>query len=238
MLKKYKFYASLKSASLKTNTDFELYFLNSSVSHCVNNFSALFQSYQFEEKFATCSNYSLIQRNKIEITVLNIYFLFEWLKLIMEVYTKNVLTILGLITNLLIMGVIKNSVFHKTFNNAMYKHIFYNSMFNSILCFLNCFSLMNICIFAQSSFCSSIYKTNGAQYFKIIFIHFLGNSLRLCCNFSFILFSVSRFYILMAIKSKIVQTYEKFNLNFFYLIMFVSCSLWSMFQTCAESHFF
>ena len=89
---------------------------------------------------------------------------------------------------------------------------------------------MNICVLPKSSFCSSVYKTSGAQYFKIYILLFLGNSLRLCCNFSYTLFSISRFYKSTSTKSKLFPKFEKLNLKRFYFLMFVSCCLWSMFK--------
>ena len=103
-------------------------------------------------------------------------------------------------------------------------------MINISYCLINTFSLLNICIFPKSSFCSSIYKEYVSQYFKIIFQLFLGNSLRLCCNFSFILFSCSRFFISTFSKSNIFHLIKSLNLKLFYLIMFVVCLCWSMFK--------
>jgi hypothetical protein len=118
----------------------------------------------------------------------------------------------------------------KSFDNLMHKHIFFNAMFNFILCFINSFYQVNICVFTKSSFCSSVYKVPVVQYFKIIFILFLGNSVRLCCNFSFILFSLSRFYISTSAKTKFYNLFEKFNLRLFYVIMFALCSVWNIFK--------
>lgn len=103
-------------------------------------------------------------------------------------------------------------------------------MFNFIFCFINSFSLLNICIFAKNSFCSSVYKTSGAQYFKIIFILYLGNAIRLCCNFSFIFFVISRFYITNPTKAKIFLVIRKSNLKLFYYIMLGMCLIWSIFK--------
>jgi hypothetical protein len=164
------------------------------------------------------------------MSALDLYFIFEWLKLVIEVYNKEFFSIVGLISNTLIILVLKNKQFKRKFDNLMYKHIFYNSLFNLIFCFINSFSLINICIFQKSSFCSRFYKTQLAQYFKIIFALYLGNSIRLCCNFSFILFSLSRFFIITSKNWKLFSLIKKLNNNIFYLIMFILCSLWSMFK--------
>ena len=201
------------------------YLNNSSVNVCLKNFTAQFETCKFREKFSTCSNTSMAVK-----FVVDKFFFYQWLKLIVQVYAKTFLTSLGLITNLLIMLTLKNKKHKKTLDNVMYEHIFFNSMFNFMYCFIHLFSLFNLCIFSKSSFCSSVYKTQVVQYFKIIFILFLGNSLLLCSNFSFILFSVSRVCNLTSTKSKLFHKLKSLNLNLFYLIMFVMCSFWSMFK--------
>jgi len=169
--------------------------------------------------------------------VLEIFFLFEWLKLVIEVYGATFFSLLGLLTNLLIMLILKANVteknnlgFKKSFDNIMYKHIFFNPMFNFTLCLIKSFSIVNLCVFTKSSFCSSVYKEPTVQYFKIIFTLFVGNSIQLCSNFSFVLFSLSRFYISTSSRTKFYMLFEKLNLRLFYAIMFALCSLWSIFK--------
>jgi hypothetical protein len=149
---------------------------------------------------------------------------------VIEVYGKTFLSILGVITNLLILLILRNGKLKKSFGNIMYSHIFFNSIFNLIYCIFNGFSLINICVFPKSSFCSIYFKTNVAQYFKIVFVLFLGNSIRLCSNFSFIFLSLSRFYVSTSSKSKIFLKFEKLNLKIFYSIMLSISSLWSLFK--------
>ncbi len=234
LIKNYRIILVYSSKNFKISKYFQYYFKNNSAIRCIENYSFLFDSCRFEEKFNNCIRNSKYNFS-IEFDVLQYTFLFNWLKLIIEVYLKTFASIFGLITSILIIMVIKNtkgkSDSKNPLKNVMYEHIYFNSVFNFIFCLIQSFSLMNICIFPKSSFCSSIYKTVGAQYFKIIFTLFLGNTLRLCCNFSFISFSLSRFYISTSNKkSNFFNKFEKLNLKFYYSIMFVLCSLWSMFK--------
>ena len=209
--------------------DFGIFFRNSSVKHCMYNYKTRFRLCRFEENLKNC-NLTPPSHSTQFLTVIRVFFLFEWLKLVIEVYGKSLGCLLGLATNIVVMKVLKNRKFKKTFNNVMYKHIFSNAFFNFLFCLLQIFSLLNICVLPKSSFCSSVYKTSGAQYFKIYILLFLGNSLRLCCNFSYTLFSISRFYKSTSTKSKLFPKFEKLNLKRFYILMFVSCCLWSMFK--------
>jgi hypothetical protein len=232
LLQNHELYFKLSLMNQKLRKDFDFYLKNFTVDICTtkNNFSFLYDSCRFEEKLSKCNTFSIPKKIHYDLTALNLFFLLEWLKLVIEVYAKTFLVILGLITNMGTMLVVKIRNFQKNFHNIMYKHIFYNSMFNFIFCFINSFSLLNTSIFSKTSFCSSVYKTYAAQYFKIVFLLFVGNALRLCCNFSFLSFSVSRFYVSTAKKSKFFLRFEKLNAKLLYSIMFVSCSLWSMYK--------
>ena len=80
---------------------------------------------------------------------------------------------------------------------------------------------MNICIFPKNSFCSSTWRTEFSQYFHIYVVLFLGNSLRLCCNISYTLFSVSRFVLSgTSNENKLRKFIEKQNIKRFYFILF------------------
>jgi len=118
--------------------------------------------------------------------------------------------------------VIRNRKHKKNFSNFMYKHIYFNALFNAGFCLIYLSSLMNICIYPKTSFCSSIWRTEFAQYFYIFVIQFLGNTFRLCCNISYILFSVSRFSISgTSTKSWLSKFIEKQNIKRFYVVIFV-----------------
>lgn len=91
--------------------------------------------------------------------------------------------------------------------------------------------LINTCIFDEASvFCSSIYREDASQYFKIIFIFFLGNSFKLASNISYLLFSVSRL-ILISIEKKptIIKgatSIKRLKYSLYFMsILFASCLL-------------
>ena len=112
----------------------------------------------------------------------------------------------------------------------MYKHIMMNSIFNLIYCILTMLRLMNVCIFTTTIFCSSIYQYESIQYFRIIFIYYFGNIIKLCCNISYISFSLSRFAISANNQSKFLKKFESINLKIFYTVVIISCSLFSLFK--------
>ena len=217
-------------ADIKFRKKFKINFDIFSLNKCWKNFTPRFDSCQFDLKFKKCKN--SIRSDTLEIiNVSNLFFLFEWLKFLIEVYLRTILSCLGLITNFLTMLVVKNRKCKKKLDNFMYKHIFFNALFNFVYCFISCLSLVNVCIFPKSSFCSRLYKLWFVQNFKIYFGLFLSNGVRLCSNISFILFSLSRFYISASSnKNRFFCLIEKLNLKKFYSILFVSCLFWSIFK--------
>ena len=88
----------------------------------------------------------------------------------------------------------------------MYNPIKANSIFNILYDLIKLTSLLNICVFPRSSYCSSIYKQAESQYFKIYKV-FLGNTVRLCANISYICFSVSRYFVSTSKPSKFFDAF-------------------------------
>jgi hypothetical protein len=118
----------------------------------------------------------------------------------------------------------------------MYKHIGVNASFNIGYCLVFLFSLINICIFSKTSFCSSVYRTELAQFFYIYVILFLGNTFRLCCNISYIFFSISRFALSgTSNQSRFRKFIEKQNIKRFYIVILVLALGFSLFLVFENS---
>lgn len=172
---------------------------------------------------------------------IDLLFLFKWLQFVFSIVLQPILSTLGIINNLLTILVIKNKTKRKNFKDPMYTHIFINSIFNILYCFITEFKLINECLFFTSSvFCSSVYQTEPAQYFKIIFIEYLGNVFKYCKNVSFISFCLSR-YILSLNKTKGFYGYfKKINLKLYVFLLVVVSALLSIYKLfeykVVESH--
>jgi hypothetical protein len=68
-----------------------------------------------------------------------------------------------------------------------------------------------------------------SQYFKIYFILFLGNALKLCCNLSYIFFSLSRFFIASSNKSSFASI-SCIKLRILYIVIFCVSLIVSSFK--------
>ena len=182
------------NAYINIEPQYRDFFVNQTLLKCQQSeeyFNKKFLACNFSQRFEKCdfTRFKTVSINGIQSFILMV----KWFQYILEVYVRTILCSIGLITNLLTLKVIRNKKRQKNFSNSMYKHICVNALFNFGFCFIYLSSLMNICIFPTTSFCSSIWRTEFAQYFYIYVILFLGNTFRLCCNISYIFFSVSRF---------------------------------------------
>jgi hypothetical protein len=122
----------------------------------------------------------------------------------------------------------------------MYEHLQANAVFNCLYCLANIFSLMNICVFPRTSYCSQIHTSYTSQYFKVYLLLFLGNALRLSTNFSYMFLSVCRFFESTSSKNVYFKKFEKLKFKKFYSILFVTClafSSFKIFQFSVDNHF-
>jgi hypothetical protein len=235
LLQNYKYYFSSEFEYLHQYvnllTEYIEYFENVTISSCVRNddyFNEKIRSCNFSRFFENCdlTTFKTVSFSGIQEFILYLKFL----QYILEVYIRTILCSIGLITNLLTLKVIRNKKHLRNFKNSMYKHIGMNALFNFFFCFVYLFSLINTCIFPKSSFCSSIWRSQFSQYFHIYVSLFLGNTLRLCCNISYIFLFVSRFALsCTSNENRLRKFIEKQNIKRFYIILFILALGFSVF---------
>jgi hypothetical protein len=164
----------------------------------------------------------------------DILFFLKWLQFILLTILQPTLCIMGIINNLLNLMIIGNRTKKKVFNQTMYRFIEIHSIFNILYCSVMCMKLINTCIFDEGSvFCSSIYKEDSSQYFKIVFIFFLGNSFKLASNVSYLLFSLSRLILVTFVKKTTTPLFKKQRFAryvFYFLAIFATSCLLSVFK--------
>jgi hypothetical protein len=82
----------------------------------------------------------------------------------------------------------------KDLKEDMYKYMKANAVFNCIYCVIYIFYPMNSCLeLVSTSFCSSIYSTQFAQYFKIVVLTYFGETVKMCANITYIMMSLNRY---------------------------------------------
>ena len=196
------------------------YYLNN------KNSSACFQENKcnFTDRLSKCFQNKHARAKKLGFfEETNFYFHFKLFQYIAEIQIQPIFCSISILTNFLVIIVIRNKTqeFKKHLVNIMYSHIQVNAFFNIIYAIIKLASLINICIYPRSSFYSNIYKLPSSQYFKIYIVYFLGNSVRLCANCSYVCFSVSRYYLSTSKPSRVFKYFHKLNLKCFYSIFWV-----------------
>ena len=164
---------------------------------------------------------------------LGIFYLIKWLQFILLIILHPCLCLMGLVNNILTIVVIRNRSKRKEFDQSMYKHIQINALFNIIYCLIMPFKLINTCIyFGSGIFCSRLYQMESIQYFKIIFIQYLGNVIRICSNFTYVVFSLSRLFLITIHKDRITSRRKSSRLVFIIYIfgLLAFSSLFSLFK--------
>ena len=231
----YKFYFTNNFTNfnqyITLQPQYEDLFKNETVNKCLRNeqfFNEKFLSCNFSQRFVKCNftQFTTVSSKG----VLSIIHMIKWFQYVIEVYIRTFLCLTGLITNILTLKVIGNKKHKKNFSNSMYKHICANAFFNAGFCLIYIFSLLNICIYPKTSYCSSVWHTKLAQYFHIFVVAYLGNTFRLSCNISYIFFSVSRVALSgTTAKNRLRTLIEKQNIKLFYIIIIISTLGFSIF---------
>ena len=214
--------------------EYEKDFNNFSIRTCLHqNFKQKLNECNIEERLKNC-HYKQVDRMVFSFSTNADYvYFFKLLQYIIGVYLRPFFCILGVVTNVIIFKVVTNKAKKKHLKNSMYKHILANSLFNASFCLIHIFSLVNLCVLPRGSFCSSVYKSKTSQNFKIYLVLLFGNSLKLSSNFSYICFSVSRFYLSTSNPSSYFKKFQEWNLRRFYSIAFLTgltISIFKVFQ--------
>jgi len=178
-------------------------FKNWTFSYFISSICTLDDDYESECDFLGKSNKCLFSKEYIEImsdsyetlTSNDLTYKYKFIKYISMIFLLPIVCMLGILLNLLTILILSNKRNKREclFKEKMFEYMNLNALFSLILCILELFQLMAICISYDSVFCSSIRTTLFAQYFRIIMINFLGNSIKFCCNITSLMFSLNRF---------------------------------------------
>ena len=172
---------------------------------------------------------------------MDIYLFVKWLEKILLVYIRPILAAIALVNNILIIITIMRKRNHrvvnkKCFTENMYSHMLVNSVFNALYACIMATSLLNTRVFYSESsdgtFCSGVYRTTSAQYYKIWVIEFFGNMVKTCVNISYIMFVTNRLVFVAANISEksrsIKNAFEKLKFKIYLPILICFASLISL----------
>jgi hypothetical protein len=221
--------SSFKNVFLYCNESFN-------VSHC--NFNQTFKLCPSHHKDNREFAHKIVFQNDIDIL-----YMIKFLNFILLVILQPIFCLIGIVHNTLTILVIKNKNKKKEFQEPMYKHIIINAVFNIIYCLIISFKLINTCIFySPSVFCSSVYQEEWAQNLKIVLVQFLGTSAKFCSNFSYIIFSISRLWLITRRKVNNANDKNKklYTLIYIFVLVLTSFifSLFKLFQYRINNYFY
>ena len=127
----------------------------------------------------------------------------------------------GIVSNLLVILVVqKNS---KELKENHYKYMWMNSLINVLYLVIQPFNLLSECQQFDGWFCSSVRKHLFSQYFKIIFVEYASNLLRLLSNFTYAGFSINRSSLIGQDHSKLTIYVSNLSINKYLLRIFLPC---------------
>jgi hypothetical protein len=89
-----------------------------------------------------------------------------------------------------------------------------NSTFNCILCLVFAFYPIYYCNqFKSDFFCSFIFNSLFYLYFKIVFIAYLGETIKMCSNISYILITINRYMLIGKDHSPLLKRISKLKIK-------------------------
>jgi hypothetical protein len=116
---------------------------------------------------------------------------------------------LGLLLNIIIIRTVHKNK-KKDLKDTFYVYMSINAGFNCAYCVIFLFYPINSCVNIQSGgyFCSSIRASVVTQLYKIVFVAYFGEAIKMCANIFYILMNVNRY---MLIGDKHNPTLEKIS---------------------------
>jgi hypothetical protein len=133
---------------------------------------------------------------------------------------------LGLVLNIRVIRTIKQNE-KSDLKEGFYKYMSVNSKFNCVYCLIFSLYPINVCNqFKSDYFCSLIANTLSAQYYKIGFVSFLGESIKMCSNITYILITINRYMLIGNEHLSALESISKFELKrVVYFSLFISLVL-------------
>lgn len=146
--------------------------------------------------------------------------LFDFLLIIM----MPIICLFGIITNILVVYVVGYKSSEKELTKKHYKYMRLNSIINILILVIEPFSLITECQgFIIGYFCSPARFLLFFQFFKIIFLEYISNVLRMLSNFSYFGFAINRLSLIGKDHGKFVKNMSELKVRNFLGIVIGPC---------------
>jgi hypothetical protein len=152
-----------------------------------------------------------------------------------------IVSLIGIVLNILIVYVVKHKKNQKDLKEKQYKYMALNSVCAICLLVIQVFGLMTECQEPFGLYCSQIHKFAPIQYFKIIFGEFFSYTFQLMSNFTYIAFALNRLSLIgdKDKQGRITMCVSKMAIKFFIIlsaILSVLLSLVKCFRFAVNSY--
>jgi hypothetical protein len=143
-----------------------------------------------------------------------VQFIFEFVQDLVIFVAIPCASALGLLLNVLIVRAVHQNK-EKELKDDFYKFMSLNAVFNSLYCVIFLFSPINSSIdtLTDGLFCSSIRTFTVIQLYKIVFVAYFGETIKLCANAFFVLMSVSRYMLIGQDHNPTLEKISKWDFN-------------------------
>jgi hypothetical protein len=185
------------------------------LTHCINSsFYETLKNCNFNKRLILCNIKTKVNSDKEEAY----FYINDWdtlskySELILSLYLNPIFSIISILFSVLIIIILSSKEIPKEMNR-MYTYLRINSVLNIIFISIRLFKLIDTCL-SQDFICRTIHsKSERIQYFKIIFIHIIGNIFQSASNLTHITYTLSRFIT--------VSNHKSFYLTFIHKISYI-----------------
>ena len=190
------------------NFQTSLFYLNQSIIYsCLKSYQTQYSDCNFTLKINKCKVENLEIKDQKYFFLWNFVIDLKTIEFFLSIVLAPIVGFIGVFLNLItIIILIKHQ---QAMKESYYKYMVYNAFFNLFSCLVYSTKLMNDCIFYQGVYCSSVRETDFAQYFMIYIRKFCGNILRLCSNYTHLLFTLERYIIITKTKNYYLTKFSK-----------------------------
>jgi hypothetical protein len=206
-----------------------LYYLDeirdSKFSKCIQNEKELnnfILKCNFKQRLNKCAIQNISKKYNKES---NYFEMFDWIEvrkissLIFSVYLNTIVSLISIIFNILTILIVKSKAVLKV-KNPIYKFLFINAVLSTIYITIVIFKILGICI-DSNFYCSPLIETKFNIYYKVIFVLFIGESIKTAFNLSFISFTLSRYIKVTSTQSSFLLKLDNLKKRYYLLISLV-----------------
>ena len=192
---------------------------------CKKNLTIFKQKYlakcDIENRLKSCNSLkSHDNKKKDDLFHIDVYEIVESLKFYFVLILKPLISLIGILLNLIIIFLMKSAFDKKEFQIEIYKFLYINAIFNIFILLISLSHMIYFCTEYNFVKCYSIKFSYFVQYLFIIF-NFLESYFTFCSNFTMIIFSIKRLLLLNTETSKFGKNFLKISDRCLILILLI-----------------